>query len=123
VSENNNDPSEAQPRSQTDEARLAEQTARLRAALEGLDRGRAAYIVLSSLIGDELDRELVVSNPDTGRSYAFLLPPAERHCLHAAARPPHPTVLGDPPLTLEDVLRRHGISKDPVPAAIGEGRS
>jgi hypothetical protein len=123
VSETNNRQGEVQVRSQTNEARLEELTARLRAALEGLDRGRAVYIVLSSLIGEHLDKELAIMNPDTGRVFAFLLPPGERHSLHAAARPPHRAVLGDPPLTLDDVLRRHGISTDREPATVGEERS
>jgi hypothetical protein len=109
----NNRPGDVRP--ETDEARVEELTARLRAALECLDRGRALYIVVSALIGDRLDRELVVANPDTGRVLAYLLPPGDRHSLYAAARPPAGDVLGDPPTTLEDILRRFSRCMDPSP--------
>ena len=72
---NNNDRGDVQPR--LDEARVKELTAQLRAALEGLDRGRALYIVVSSLIGDHPDRERVVANPDTGKVSGYLLPPGD----------------------------------------------
>ncbi len=63
-------------------------------------------------------------DPDTGRVLAYLLPPGERHSLHAAARPPHRAVnSGDPPRTLDDVLRRLGLSTDRVPATVGEDRT
>ena len=32
--------------------------------------------------------ERVVANPDTGEVFGYLLPPWDRHSLHAAARPP-----------------------------------
>ena len=99
---------------QTDEARVEELTARLRAALEGLDRGRAFYIVASSLLGDHLDKERVVANPDTGEVFGYLLPPWERHSLHAAARHPSREVVGDPPVTLNELLQRFSRCMDPV---------
>jgi hypothetical protein len=106
--------------SQTDDARLEELTARLRAALEGLDRGRALYIVVSTLVGEDPDRELPIMNPDTGRVLAYLLPPGDRHSLYAAARPPARDLLGDPPLTLDDLLRRFSRCMDPVPTNANE---
>jgi hypothetical protein len=99
---------------------VEELTARLRAALEGLDRGRALYIVISSLVGEQPDRELPIMNPDTGQVLAYLLPPWDRHSLHAAARHPSRDVLGDPPLTLEDVLRRFNRCMDPAPTTASE---
>jgi len=102
---------------------LEELTAHLKAALEGLDRGRALFIVISALVGDHLDRELAVPDPDSGRVLAYLLPPGERHSLHAAPRHPRRAVVsGDPPRTLDDVLHRLGLSGDDVPATVGEER-
>ena len=94
---------------------MEELTARLRAALEGLDRGRALYIVVSSLLGDELDKERVVANPDTGIVFGYLLPPGDRHALFAAARPAARYVIPDPPVTLDELLGRFSRCMDPVP--------
>jgi hypothetical protein len=113
VSATNNRLGDVQPAA--DEARLEELTARLRAALEGLERGRALYIVISTLVGEQPDRELPIMNPDTGRVLAYLLPPWDRHSLHAAARHPAGDVLRDPPTTLEDLLQRFSRCMDPVP--------
>jgi len=96
-------------------------TANLRTALEELDRGRALHVAVSFLIGEQPDRELPVMDPDTGRVLAYLVPPAARHALHAAARPlRRAAISGDPPPTLDDVLRRLSHPADHVPAAIGE---
>ncbi len=106
---------------QADDAPLEELTARLRAALEGLDRGRALHIVLSSLVGDHLDRELAVVDPDAGQVFAYLVPPGERHALHAAVRHPQRAVVSrEPAPTLDDVLRRVVQPADRVTAAVGD---
>jgi hypothetical protein len=105
---------------QTDDARVEELTTRLRAALEGLERGRALYIAISSLVGEDPDRELPIMNPDTGRVIAYLLPPWDRHSLHAAARHPSRDVLGDPPVTLDELLQRFSRCMDPVPTNANE---
>jgi len=96
-------------------------TANLRTALEGHDRGRALHVAVSFLIGDQPDRELPVMDPDSGRVLAYLVPAAERHALHAAARPRHRSAISrDPPPTLDDVLRRLSHPADNLPAAVGE---
>jgi hypothetical protein len=106
---------------QPDEAPLEELAARLQAALAGVDRGRALHIVLSSLVGDHLDRELAVVDPDGGQVFAYLVPPGERHALHAAARHPQRSVVSrEPAPTLDDVLRRVSQPADRVTAAVGE---
>ena len=110
-----------QPQGQADDARVEELTAHLRAALEGLDRGRALYIVISSLVGDHLDRELAVVDPDAGLVFAYVVPPGERHALHAAARhPQRAAVSREPAPTLDDVLRRVSQPADRVTATVGE---
>jgi hypothetical protein len=116
MSGTNNRQGDVQP--QTDEARVEELTTRLRAALEGLDRGRALYVVVSSLLGDHLDKERVVANPDTGEVFGYLLPPWDRHSLYAAARPPARDVLGDPPVTLDERLQRFSRCMDPAPTGV-----
>ena len=108
------------PGPQSDENREEERTIRLRAALDGLDPGRALYVVVSSLLGDSLDRERVVANPDTGEVFGYLLPPWEHHSLHEAARHPSRDAVGDPPLALESALRRFGRCMDPVSTNVGE---
>src|SRR5947209_7993004 len=95
---------EGDPGSRTapDEARVNEMTQRLRDALSGLDRGRALYVVVSALVGEDPDRELAIIDPDTGHVLAYLVPAAERHALRAATRPGrHAVVAGDPPATLD----------------------
>lgn len=94
---------------------MEELTARLRAALEGLERGRALYIVVSSLLGDQLEKERVVVNPDTGKVFGYLLPPGDRHALYAAARPAAHNLPADPPVTLDQLLQRFSRCMDPVP--------
>jgi hypothetical protein len=110
----------AQPELANAEARVEELTARLHAALEGPDRGRALYVVVSALFGDQLDREVAVANPDTGRVFGHLLPPGDRHCWYAAARPPGHDVLADPPMTLDDIRGRFSRCMDPVPTTVAE---
>jgi hypothetical protein len=121
VSRTNNLKPDAQLPRNADDARLEELTAQLRAALDGLDRGRALYIVISALVGDHLDRELAVVDPDAGLVLAYLVPPGERHALHAAARhPQRAAVSGEPAPTLDDVLHRVSQSADGVTATVGE---
>ncbi len=121
MSETNDRKLDAQPQGLVGDARLEELTIHLRAALEGLDRGRALYTVISSLVGDQLDRELAVVDPDTGQVFAYLVPPGERHALHAAARhPQRANVSREPAPTLDDVLRRVNLPANRVTATVGE---
>jgi hypothetical protein len=63
-------------------------------------------------------------DPDAGRVFGYLLPPGERHALHAAARPRHRAVVSrDPAPTLDDVLRRVGQAADRGPATVGAERT
>ncbi len=71
---------------EVDDAPLKEIADRLTTALTGLDRGRALFIVVSALIGNNPDQEVAVIDPDTGRVLAYLVPPAQRHAAVAAAR-------------------------------------
>ena len=121
MSETDDSKPDAQLQGLASDAGLEERTAHLRAALEGLDRGRALYTVISSLVGDQLNRELVVVDPDAGLVFAYLVPPGERHALHAAARHPQRAVVSrEPAPTLDDVLRRVSQPANRVTAAVGE---
>lgn len=71
-------------------------------------------------MGTQVERELPNMNPDIGEVLAYLLPPWERHSLHAAARPPARDVLADPPVTLDDLLRRFSRCMNPVPMTVAE---
>jgi hypothetical protein len=121
VSETNDRKPDAQLQGLASDADLEERTAHLRAALEGLDRGRALYTVISSLVGDQFNRELAVVDPDAGLVLAYLVPPGERHALHAAARHPQRAALSrEPTPTLDDILRRISQPADPVTATVDE---
>jgi hypothetical protein len=121
VSRTNDRQGDSQPQSPSDNVCMEERIARLRAALDGLDLGRALHIVASSIVGDHLDRELVIMNPDTGRVFAYLIPPGHRHALHAAARhAERGDAAQEPALTLDQALERFGHCVNPVSAAIDE---
>ena len=71
---------------EANDALAVEITERLKTALTGLDRGRALFIVVSQLVGNNPEQEVAVVEPDTGRVLAYLVPAAQRHAAFAAVR-------------------------------------
>ncbi len=78
------------PGGNIEEARLAKAVALLRESVEGMDRGRALFTVLSLFLGHTADEEVAVCDPDTGNVLAYLVPPRFRHERQAAWRREQP---------------------------------
>jgi len=96
-----------------DATRLEEAISRLEDSLEGLDRGRALYVVVSKLVGRQPDKELAVCDPETGRILAYLIPASQHHAAMAAARPPQDALATrNPAPTLQELVAKGQPSKN-----------
>ena len=78
-----------QQREPLNEVQIGALVTRFQEAIASHNPRRALYVAVSGLVGEELGRELAISDPDTGVTLGCLLPPWQRAALSLTSRGAH----------------------------------